>query len=100
MGCFDRVIVYMVHLIQVGGKIIMSKVIDAVYENGVFKPLAKIRLKDKQQVQIKILSADWQKRFDNIIKRIHKKTAQYTPEEIEADIAKAVKEVRKAKRGR
>ncbi len=79
----------------------MSKVIDAVFEDGVFKPLKKIRLKDRQQVQIKILSDDdWQKRFNSIIKKIHKKTAQYAQEEIESDISKAIKEVREAKRGR
>jgi len=74
-------------------------VIDAIFEDGVFKPTQKIRLKDKQRVQIKILSDDdWQKRFDRVIKSIHKKTALFTPEEIEKDIQEAIKEVRKAKR--
>jgi predicted DNA-binding antitoxin AbrB/MazE fold protein len=78
----------------------MSKVIEAVFEDGVFKPVQKIRIKDKQRVQIKIIDKDWQKRFDSIIKKIHKKTARYTSEKIEADIAQAVKEVREAKRDR
>ncbi len=77
----------------------MSKVIEAVFEDGVFKPTQKIRLKDKQRVQIKILSDDdWQKRFDKVIKSIHSKTACFPPEEIEKDIQEAIKEVRKAKR--
>jgi predicted DNA-binding antitoxin AbrB/MazE fold protein len=77
----------------------MSKVIDAVFEGGVFKPIKKIRLKDKQQVQIQILSdEDWQRKFDRILKSIRSKTAKFSPEEIEADIEEAIKEVRKSRR--
>ncbi len=79
----------------------MSKVIYAVYENGVFKPLEAVEVKEHDKVTIKIVSRDeWQKRFDRIIKKIHKKTEQYSPEEIEADIAQSVKEVREEKYGR
>jgi predicted DNA-binding antitoxin AbrB/MazE fold protein len=78
----------------------MSKVIDAIFEDGVFKPLEKIRLKDKQQVQIKILSDDWQRRFEKVLKSIRIKTAKFPPEEIEADIEEAIKEVRKVRRAR
>ncbi|MBI5214003.1 MAG: antitoxin family protein [Nitrospirae bacterium] len=79
----------------------MPKVIDAVYENGVFKPLEDVEVKEHEKVAIKILSLDeWQSRFNRIIEKIHKKTAQYSPQEIEADIAQAVKEVREAKSGR
>jgi predicted DNA-binding antitoxin AbrB/MazE fold protein len=79
----------------------MPKVIEAVYENGVFKPTKKIRMKEKQKVQIKILSEDdWQIRFDRALKAIRAKTAGFPTEEIEADIEDAIKEVRAAKRGR
>lgn len=79
----------------------MSKVIDAVFENGVFRPVKRIRLKEKQQVQIQILSNDdWQERFDRALRSIRSKTAGYSTEEIEADIEEAIKEVRKSKRAR
>jgi predicted DNA-binding antitoxin AbrB/MazE fold protein len=79
----------------------MSKVIDAVFENGVFRPIKKIRFKEKQQVQIQILSDDdWQKRFERALKSIRSKTAGFPPEEIEADIREAIKEVRERKRAR
>lgn len=79
----------------------MSKVIDAIFEDGVFKPLQKVEIKEHEKVEIKVLSLDeWQKRFNRIIEKIHKKTAQYTPEEIESDISQAIKEVRTKKRGR
>lgn len=79
----------------------MPKVIDAVFEDGVFKPLEKVKVKEHEKVTIKIIPHDeWQKQFSRIIKKIHKKTAKFSPEEIEADITEAIKEVREAKRGR
>jgi len=88
----------MVNLIQIGGKNIMSKIIEAVFENGVFKPVKKLRLKDKQQVKIQILNnEDWQERFDRALKSIRSRAARFSPEEIEADIAEAIKEVRSAR---
>ena len=77
----------------------MTEVINAVFENGVFKPLDKIKMKEHEKVTIKILSLDqWQSRFDHVIEKIHKKAKQYTPEEIETDISQAIKEVREKKR--
>jgi len=78
----------------------MSQVIDAIFEDGVFKPLQDVDIKEHERVEIKILPRDeWQKRFNRIIEKIRKKAIQYTPEEIEADIAQAIKEVREEKRG-
>ncbi len=78
----------------------MSQVIKAIFENGVFKPLQEVKTKEHEKVEIKILSRDeWQNRFSHIIKKIHKKATQYTSEDIEADIALAMKEVRTKKRG-
>ena len=88
----------MVNLIQIGGNEIMPKVIDAVFEDGVFKPMKKLRLKDKQQVKIQIINdEDWQEKFDRALKSIRSKAARFSPEEIEADIAEAIKEVRSAR---
>lgn len=79
----------------------MSKIINAVFENGVFKPLQEVDVKEHEKVEIKIFSRDeWQNRFNRIIKKIHKKASKYTPEEIEADIAHAIKEVKAEKHGR
>lgn len=77
----------------------MSKVIEAIFENGVFKPLQNVDVKEHEKVAIKIISLDeWQKRFNRIIEKIHKKAAQYTSEEIESDISNAIRETRKEKR--
>ncbi len=77
----------------------MTRVIDAIYENGVFKPLQNVEIKEHEKVAIKIISLDeWQNRFNHIIEKIHKKAVQYTSEEIESDIYDAIKENRKVKR--
>lgn len=78
----------------------MSKVIDAIFEDGVFKPLQHVEVKEHERVAIKIISLDeWQNRFNRIIEKIHEKAAQYTPEEIESDISLAMNEARKKRRG-
>lgn len=78
----------------------MAKIIDAIFENGVFKPLQEVQIREHEKVEIKIIAIDeWQKRFNRVIDKIHQKAAQYPPEEIEADIALVLKEVRKEKRG-
>lgn len=78
----------------------MAEVINAVFENGVFKPLEKIEIKEHEKVTIKILSLDqWQTRFNRIIEKIHKRSNPYTPEEIETDISQAIKEAREEKHG-
>lgn len=79
----------------------MTKIINAIFENGVFKPLEKIDIKEHEKVEIRVLSKDeWQKRFNRIIANIQNKAAQYKNNEIEADITQTIKEVRKEKRDR
>ncbi len=76
----------------------MSKVIDAIFENGVFKPVQKVDVKEHEKVAIKVVSIDeWQNRFNRIIQKIHNRASQYTTEEIESDISQAIKEVREEK---
>jgi len=78
----------------------VAEVINAIFENGVFKPLEKIEMKEHEKVTIKILSLDqWQSRFNRVIEKVHKRANQYTSEEIETDISQAIKEVREKKRG-
>ncbi len=78
----------------------MSDLIDAIFENGVFRPLQNVKIKEHEKVAIKIVPLDeWQKRFNSIIEKIHKQAVLYTSEEIEADISTAIRETRKEKRG-
>lgn len=79
----------------------MTRVIEAIYEEGVFKPVKKLRLKDKQRVQIQIISEDdWQRRFDTTIRTLRNKTARFSKKEIDKDIRQAIGEVREERRAR
>jgi len=78
----------------------MSQLISAVFENGVFRPMQNIEMKEHEEVTMKVVSMDdWQERFDQIIKKIYKKAAPYSPTEIESDIVQAITEVREEKNG-
>jgi len=73
----------------------MPQVITAIFENGVFKPLQRIEMKEHEEVTMKVVSMDdWQERFDRIIEKIHQKAAPYSSAEIESDIIQAITEVR------
>jgi len=74
----------------------MSQIINAVFEGGVFKPVQNIRLREHENVLIKIIFPDeWEKRFDSTINRIHQTSVQYSPDEIENDILQEIHELRK-----
>jgi predicted DNA-binding antitoxin AbrB/MazE fold protein len=80
---------------QYGGEAAMSQVIHAIFEDGVFKPIEKVAVKEHERVEIRVVHIDdWQLRFDRIIKKIQKKSARHDSDEIEADILQAVKEVK------
>jgi predicted DNA-binding antitoxin AbrB/MazE fold protein len=76
----------------------MQRLITAVFENGVFRPTQDVEVREHEEVTIKIVSHDeWQKRFDRIIEKIHRKAALYNANEIEADIIAEIKKVREDK---
>lgn len=78
----------------------MTQIINAIYENGVFKPIQDVTVKEHERVAIKVIPLDdWQNRFNRIIEKIHLKAAQYTPDEIENDISRAINEAREEKHG-
>lgn len=65
----------------------MSRIVEAVYEKGVLKPLKEVKLREGERVRIVILMED----FYDLVKRV----------ELEAkeDIDKVVNEVRGRARG-
>ena len=78
----------------------MSKIIDAIFEDGVFKPVQTVEVKEHEKVSLKIISVDeWQSRFNRIIEKIQKQSIRYTSQEIESDISQAITEIREDKRG-
>jgi len=77
----------------------MSQIINAIFKNGVFRPLQSVSIKEHEHVTIKMVPLDdWQSRFNKIIVKIHAMAMPYAPDEVQADIDDAVKEVRKQRR--
>ena len=76
----------------------MQRLINAVFENGVFRLMQDVQVREHEKVTIKIVSHDdWQRRFDRIIEKIQQKAAHYSAAEIEADIITEIKKVREDK---
>jgi len=69
--------------------------IEAVYENGLLKPLKPVDLKEHERVEIIIISKSrWASDFKKLLNVVHKRTKRFAPEEIETDISSAYREVR------
>lgn len=73
-----------------------AKQITVIYENGVFKPLEEVDVKEHEKLMVILYSdAQWQKEVNALFKRIHKRTKNFSPKEIETDISEARREARK-----
>ena len=72
----------------------MAKTINAIYENGVFKPLEPISLKEHERVTLDInLEEQLRNQLKELIERIYKRTDKYSAKEIEDNITVAFSEV-------
>lgn len=72
----------------------MLEFIEAIYENGVLKPLKPIDLEEHERVEIIITSKSrWASEFKKLLDIVHERTKKFTSEEIEADITQAYREV-------
>ena len=79
----------------------MAKTINAIYENGVFKPLEPISLKEHERVTLDInLEEQLRNQLKDLTERIYKRTDKYSAKEIEDNITEAFKEVQKTYRAK
>ena len=77
----------------------MPKTINAIYENGVFKPLEPVSLKEHERVRLDInLDKRLHTQLKKLTESIYKRTDKYSSEEIEANITEASKEVQESYR--
>ena len=77
----------------------MPKTINAIYENGVFKPLEPVSLKEHEKVKLDInLDERLRNQFKKLTESIYKRTDRYSSEEIEANITEAFREVQETYR--
>ena len=73
----------------------MQRVIRAVYEDGVLKPLERVRLGNRKICLVSVYpEREWKRDLDTLLERIHRRTRRHRPASIEADITKARAEVR------
>jgi predicted DNA-binding antitoxin AbrB/MazE fold protein len=72
----------------------MSKTIQAIYEDGVFKPLEPISLPEHEKVRLDInLDEHLRHQLKTVTEGVYQRTDHSSPEEIEANITEACKEV-------
>ena len=77
----------------------MAKTINAIYENGVFKPLEHISLKEHERVTLDInLEEQLRNQLKELTEGIYKRTDKYSAKEIEDNITEAFSEVQETYR--
>ena len=77
----------------------MQRVIRAVYENGVLKPLERVRMSNRKVCLVSIYPEDeWRKDFEALLHRVHRRTQHHASADIEAEITAARAEVRAKRR--
>jgi len=77
----------------------MQRVIRAVFEKGILKPLERVSLGERKVCLVSIYPEDeWQRDFKALLKRIHRKTRLNAPADIEDDITVARTEVKARRR--
>ncbi len=71
----------------------MPKTIEAVYENGVFKPIKKVTIPEHSKIKLIISpEKEWAKEIKSLLKKVHSRTKKFPSEEIEKDITLSSKE--------
>jgi len=71
----------------------MSRIIRAIFENGMLRPLEALDLPDRSEVELAIQAPDhWANDFRKFLARIHAKMSRFPSGEIEADITAASRE--------
>jgi len=79
----------------------MAKTINAIYENGVFKPLEPISLKEHERVTLDInLEECLRKQLKKLTEKLYKRSDKYSSKEIEANITEAFREIQETYRAK
>ena len=82
-----------------GNRVSMERVVRAVYEGGVLKPLGRVRIGQGKVCLVSIYPEDeWRKDFEALLRRVHRRTRRPSGAVIEEDITAARAEVRTKRR--
>lgn len=73
----------------------MPKTIEAIYEDGVFKPLKQVPLPEHSRIRLTLSPPkDWSEKFRRLLNKVHRRTKDIPPETIEQDITLATRKAR------
>lgn len=73
----------------------MPKTIEAIYEEGVFKPLDQVPLPEHSRISLTLSpSKDWAEKFRQLLNKVHQRTKDIPPKTIERDITLASRKPR------
>lgn len=77
----------------------MLDTITAIYENGMFRPLEAVKLKEHQRIKIRIEpDTKWRQELRKLLKEVYRSRAKYPAQETERDITRASQEVKRNRR--
>ena len=77
----------------------MGETFHAVFENGVLRPLRRLRLKQKSRVLVTLYPEPrWRSDFERLLTRMKSRTKAVPQEAVEAEIARARDEVKTKRR--
>jgi predicted DNA-binding antitoxin AbrB/MazE fold protein len=80
-------------------KIASPETFQAVFENGVFRPLQPVRLKEKSRVTVTLCGKrKWRNDFERLMRRMSRRTRAITQKDIEAEVTQARAEVKARRR--
>ena len=74
-----------------------AHIIPVIYEGGVLKPLRRLRLKNRERIEIAILSgASWARALRDLLRTVHARPSLMAPAEAEAEITRVTRGVRRS----
>jgi predicted DNA-binding antitoxin AbrB/MazE fold protein len=77
----------------------MQRVIRAVYENGVLRPLQRVRMRERKVCLLSVYpEEEWRHDFEALLRRTHKRANRHAAADIEADITAARAEAKTKRR--
>jgi predicted DNA-binding antitoxin AbrB/MazE fold protein len=78
---------------------LIDKTFQAIFENGVLRPLEPLRLREKSRVTITLRGeSKWHTDFDRLMRKMSRRTRGVSQKEIEAEVTQARAEAKAIRR--
>lgn len=80
-------------------KFASAETFQAVFENGVLRPLRPLRLKEKSRVTLTLCGeSKWRNDFERLMRKMSRRTRAITQKDTEAEVTQARAEVKATRR--